>query len=916
MANKKISELESRASLSLSDLMAVGDPSTGYLYKTTISDLKTLTGAGVVSFNGRFGTVNPAEGDYTLTQLGDVIITSPTNGQVLKFNGSNWVNASDVVEADTLATVTARGNVTTGDIAVNGKITIGTAFPGTGQRIEANAGAGNFDFVNSSGGGFYYRWIQNGATAMQLSTANNLLIGTVTDAGYKVDINGTLRVQSRIVTGLGGIANNCLYTYIGNHCGSSGFLGFGFVNTGDPGLGDSVFDIYQSPSAAPSYPLFNFKHIAADSTGNANALNIVAVTTTVNQTNGSNGVVRGFYYNPTLTSINGSHFAFESTSGKIKVSDLAGTGSRMVVADANGVLSTQAIPSLTGFVPYTGATANLNLGAFDLLSRALFVEGTASYNSGIALKQSNGVNYVSGSYTQIVPSLSNELFFIFNQSGSNRKMFTFSVGLLQNNDNFQYQLPRASGTIALTSDIPSVAGVYLPLAGGTLTGGLTISPASGVASMTMNAPTGQLNEILFKVNNVNAGWMYVNSSFFQFNSSTSGGYLFKNTAGTNILAMTDAGAATFNSSVTATQYVATGGNNLRVLTTTGATTGWQYADFVNTSGRIVWGVNGSAANGLAANSIAYGGVIYANNTLQLGVDGDMKMIINGSGNVGINTTNPTGKLGIYGSAIGDIPLVITHAWGGSSTALISASNGSSEVFKVDRNGAATFSSSVTATQLIATNQSTPNLYLSSNAGGTAVNFRITSNESSQQVNQVVESNHPLTFWTNSNPRMTITSGGIVCVGGTNTDPAANATNGIALTNDFLISINRNNNFGLDIGRNGTDGAVASFRRGSTQVGTISVTGSATSYNTSSDYRLKQDLKDFSGLDLVSKIKAYDYEWKSDKTRSHGVIAHELQAVINYAVTGQKDGKEMQGVDYSKIVPVLIKAIQELNEKIK
>ena len=100
MANKKISELDSRASLSLSDLMAVGDPATGYLYKTTISDLKTLTGAGVVSFNGRVGAIVPTEADYNLTQLGDVIITSVTSGQFLRYNGSNFVNtglsASDI----------------------------------------------------------------------------------------------------------------------------------------------------------------------------------------------------------------------------------------------------------------------------------------------------------------------------------------------------------------------------------------------------------------------------------------------------------------------------------------------------------------------------------------------------------------------------------------------------------------------------------------------------------------------------------------------------------------------------------------------------------------------------------------------------------------------------------------------------
>ena len=118
-----------------------------------------------------------------------------------------------------------------------------------------------------------------------------------------------------------------------------------------------------------------------------------------------------------------------------------------------------------------------------------------------------------------------------------------------------------------------------------------------------------------------------------------------------------------------------------------------------------------------------------------------------------------------------------------------------------------------------------------------------------------------------------------------------------------------------VGLSGVTGSIIRFSYNGGFVGSISTDGSNTAYNTSSDYRLKQDIKDFNGLDLLSKIKTYDFEWKSDKTRSYGVLAHELQEVINYAVTGSKDAEEMQGVDYSKIVPILIKAIQELNEKI-
>jgi len=100
------------------------------------------------------------------------------------------------------------------------------------------------------------------------------------------------------------------------------------------------------------------------------------------------------------------------------------------------------------------------------------------------------------------------------------------------------------------------------------------------------------------------------------------------------------------------------------------------------------------------------------------------------------------------------------------------------------------------------------------------------------------------------------------------------------------------------------------------VGSITTSASATAYNTSSDYRLKEDLQDFEGLDLVSKIPVYDYKWKADKSRSYGVLAHQLQEVLPQAVSGDKDAKEMQSVDYSKIVPLLVKSIQELKAEIE
>ena len=68
--------------------------------------------------------------------------------------------------------------------------------------------------------------------------------------------------------------------------------------------------------------------------------------------------------------------------------------------------------------------------------------------------------------------------------------------------------------------------------------------------------------------------------------------------------------------------------------------------------------------------------------------------------------------------------------------------------------------------------------------------------------------------------------------------------------------------------------------------------------------------------MVSKISVYDFKWKADESRSYGVMAHELQEVLPQAVTEEKDAEEMQGVDYSKIVPLLVKSIQELKSEIE
>jgi len=112
----------------------------------------------------------------------------------------------------------------------------------------------------------------------------------------------------------------------------------------------------------------------------------------------------------------------------------------------------------------------------------------------------------------------------------------------------------------------------------------------------------------------------------------------------------------------------------------------------------------------------------------------------------------------------------------------------------------------------------------------------------------------------------------------------------------------------------SDGEIVRFRKNSTTVGNISVTGSATTYNTSSDARLKDDISDFDGLGIVEQLNPRKFAWKSDGQEDIGLYAQEVKELVPNAVSQNEDGYYQ--MDYSKLVTPLIKAIQEQQEQIE
>jgi hypothetical protein len=176
-------------------------------------------------------------------------------------------------------------------------------------------------------------------------------------------------------------------------------------------------------------------------------------------------------------------------------------------------------------------------------------------------------------------------------------------------------------------------------------------------------------------------------------------------------------------------------------------------------------------------------------------------------------------------------------------------------------------------------------------------------------------NSAIKFGTNATERARIDSSGNWIVGKTS---ANDTTGGLCYFGaSKYLSLVRDNSAPLFINRLSTDGAVVEFARSTTLVGTISVTTTATAYNTSSDYRLKNTIAPMTGaLAKVALLKPCTYKWNADGSDGEGFIAHELAEVVPQCVTGEKDAVDedgnpkYQGIDTSFLVATLTAAIQE------
>ena len=282
---------------------------------------------------------------------------------------------------------------------------------------------------------------------------------------------------------------------------------------------------------------------------------------------------------------------------------------------------------------------------------------------------------------------------------------------------------------------------------------------------------------------------------------------------------------------------------------------------------------------------------------------DVHMSINSAGNVGIGTSSPSVKT--------QISVSNTTAYSAST---VDANQFQLSVTNTGANGVAGI--------LLATEPS------SGNGGHCGIRALSTGNGDSA-----------LTFSTRGNStqaeRMRINSDGDVFVGTTTTNPGfgTNSDPGHYINHVGYAMHSRDNGTALFIARNDNTGSLVSFNyTGGGQIADISTNGSSVSYNTGSDYRLKENITTLTNaITRLKKLKPSRFNFLTTPSITQdGFIAHEVQEVVPEAVTGVKDevrtedgdmGEKtgdpvMQSLDVAKLVPLLTAGLQEAISKIE
>ena len=161
-----------------------------------------------------------------------------------------------------------------------------------------------------------------------------------------------------------------------------------------------------------------------------------------------------------------------------------------------------------------------------------------------------------------------------------------------------------------------------------------------------------------------------------------------------------------------------------------------------------------------------------------------------------------------------------------------------------------------------------------------------------------------------------TSGNFLC--GTTSTATFSVSDGAMVRQSGRFLATTSSDSAAALSRRGTDGSIVAFYKNTSLVGTVSVTGSGVTYNTTSDLRLKENIEPLVATDKLMAMNPVSYNWKADPDgpRSMGFIAQEMKEVMPEAVAVGNDEDAMMSMDYGRITPILVSALQDAHRKIE
>jgi hypothetical protein len=344
------------------------------------------------------------------------------------------------------------------------------------------------------------------------------------------------------------------------------------------------------------------------------------------------------------------------------------------------------------------------------------------------------------------------------------------------------------------------------------------------------------------------------------------------------------------------------------------------------------------------------------NNLVMYPAGTERMRIDSSGNVGIGTSSPACGLHIDNPDNGAITAILdtdnsavklvfrnTTETGnniqiGADGSNLVALTGATERMRIDSSGRVGIgtSSPSYAIDTLSSGAIVAQFKRDASGGGSG-GIRFGNND--KQFTLYGDNSNGLTIYDGSTERARLDASGNLLVGGT-AIPAASS--------GAFVALRGGDNNCIETRRVGTGGRSHHiFYNANGVVGSIQTSGSSTLYNTSSDYRLKEDMQPMTGaIERVNALNPVNFAWKADGSRVDGFLAHEAQSVVPEAVTGTKDAMQdeeyevtpavlnengnvvteavmgtrsvpdYQGIDQSKLVPLLTAALQEAIAKIE